>query len=243
MMYVLYDVISPFNNNNIHRYQADNTHHLSPPPFFFFTSLRKGDSADTDKFDPLVLKAMQTFNKTNQFKNIILQTLVSDVDDEEMKKLVNEFNKMDTDGSNKIGISELQKVLGGLHSSEVASIMDKMDVDGNQEIDLEEFGVMYLNRKISSQQQRLWAVFNKLDKNNNGKLCKTEILAAMEGKMSKKEVEKIIKSADKDGNLELDFSEFLVVWEADQLDKVMMNSNGHEEKEGAKTKKKKCSIM
>jgi len=180
----------------------------------------KGDSA-SEKFDPLVVKGIKTFSSVNRFKHMILENLVESLDDEEVKKLREQFKTMDEDGSGEVEITELAKVLGNLKPKEVKKIMESMDVDKDGKISITEFSVAFLNRKISSQQERMWKVFQGMDLNNDGVLDKEEIAKALgdKGQLSKEEAVALMKQVDKDGNGKIEYTEFLEAWHAAEAKK------------------------
>merc|ERR1712146_464600 len=90
--------------------------------------------------------------------------------------------------------------------------MGSLDVDGDGKISVQEFSIAFMNRKVSSQQERMWKVFQKIDKNNDGVLDRNEIKQALASNVHSSELDKIIKEVDKDGNGKIEYSEFLEAW-------------------------------
>eukprot|EP00954_Amorphochlora_amoebiformis_P010104 790299-Amorphochlora_amoeboformis.AAC.1 len=70
--------------------------------------------------------------------------------------------------------------------------MDTLDVDGDGKISISEFSIAFLNRKVSSQQERMWNIFTSMDLNGDGVLDKEEIYKALSNKLSKQEAEALL---------------------------------------------------
>merc|ERR1711988_2035778 len=113
--------------------------------------------------------------------------------------------------SGEVELSEFSKVFNGLKGSESKKILESLDEDHDGKISLAEFSAAFINRKVSSQQERMWNVFQQLDKNMDGFLDEKELRSAASN-LPKKEIEDLIKKVDKDGNGKVSYDEFLDAW-------------------------------
>lgn len=190
-----------------------------------------GKDASEEKFDPVVIKGLRDFSQVNRFKHAILENLVDSLEDEEVKKLRDQFAKMDTDGSGEVEISELAKIFTDLKPKEVKEIMNKLDMDGDGKLSISEFSVAFLNRKVSSQQERMYRVFQSMDLNGDGVLSKEEVSKALADKVTKQELDDILKQVtsapiqpfhnyliviaqvDINGDGKIEYTEFLEAWQ------------------------------
>mmetsp|Transcript_1527 Transcript_1527/g.3486 ORF Transcript_1527/g.3486 Transcript_1527/m.3486 type:complete len:491 (+) Transcript_1527:154-1626(+) len=195
----------------------------------------RGDEASDKKMDEMIMESIKNFSAENRFKKAILEELVDELDDNDTKLLQEQFKKLDTDGDAKISLKELGKMFGCVKAA--SKLMGSLDIDGDGEVAVDEFRLAFLNRKISSQQDRLYKLFNKMDLDGNGLIDKREINKALKGKMEKKEIDALIKLVDKDGNKKLNFAEFLSAWNVAETERVL------KEQGITKERRKKCSIM
>jgi len=76
--------------------------------------------------------------------------------------------------------------------------------------------MVYLDRKVSAKEERLWHAFTKLDKSGNMKLEMSDIRSVLKDAkdvtFSEEELEEAFREADDDGNGFIDYDEFLYLW-------------------------------
>lgn len=170
------------------------------------------------EIDPRVLTSLKTFRKRSKFKEMMLNALVNSdhVDAKDESMLIKALNGLDLDGDGFISLNELQK---GLASSaargEIQRIIGMADMKGDAKISLEELKMVYLDRKLSANTERLWKAFTRLDKEDNKKLSLEEIKLGLRGqgiKYTDEEIKSYFAEADLDGDGQIDFDEFLYAW-------------------------------
>ncbi|XP_035684284.1 calcium-binding mitochondrial carrier protein SCaMC-1-B-like isoform X3 [Branchiostoma floridae] len=152
---------------------------------------------------------------------------------EEEEQFTKLFKRLDASGDGRIDFEELREGLKklGVHSDQAEKhaqeILKKSDKDDDEEIEFAEF-VKYM----SEHQRKLKLTFDKLDKNNDGRIDTEEIIEALRGlgvHIDKSEANKIMKSftlrlrtflaqgtsvfgacrcMDKDGTLTVDWDEW-----------------------------------
>ena len=95
------------------------------------------------------------------------------------------------------------------------------DVDFNNDgyLDYDELLSLRINRKLQLKEERIRKVFKALDLDSNGKISADELKTAMNSvsktiKVSKSKCLQLIKDADKDGDGEIDFEEFIQLFQS-----------------------------
>ncbi|XP_065832651.1 calmodulin-2 [Oscarella lobularis] len=129
------------------------------------------------------------------------------------------FHLCDRDKNGKVTGNELEKVLKSLGMNptkeEVADMIKFADLDGNATLELDEFlKMMEFNSggpKGREEREELKAAFKEFDADGNGFITAEElrkVMAKMGDKLSKAEVEQMVKDADDSGDGKVDFFEF-----------------------------------
>ena len=110
--------------------------------------------------------------------------MVKMIDDKELDSLKEQFKKFDKDGPGMIKAHELADVMRdqnlNMSTAQVDDLINEIDYHGNGMINYTEF----LSATVSIQQfmteDRLRAIFNQFDTNNNGYITEENIVLAME---------------------------------------------------------------
>ena len=85
-----------------------------------------------------------------------------------------------------------------------------MDVDKNFRIDYTEFLAATISEKNYLKRERLYEAFCILDKDNDGKITKEEIMDVLKSEKSQEKViENLIKEVDTNGDGTIDYGEFM----------------------------------
>ena len=148
-------------------------------------------------------------------KKMSLINIASKLEDDEIKDLRQVFSAFDIDKDGQISLDELKKGLFKFHSAhlceqDINEIFKSIDVNKNFRIDYTEFIAATISDKILLKQKKLYDTFNYLDKDNDGKITKKEIMEVLKAEKTKeKEIEKYIKDVDKNGDNAIDYREFL----------------------------------
>ena len=164
------------------------------------------------KFDPNFLFK---YMNNNLIKKISLLFIASRLEDNEIKDLRQIFSAFDTDKDGQISLQELKQglyKLNSIHSYEkdIENLFKSIDVDKNFRIDYTEFLAATISEKIYLKKERLFETFCMLDKDNDGKITKEELIEILKTEKSKeKQIEKYIKVADTNGDGIIDYKEFL----------------------------------
>ncbi len=167
---------------------------------------RKNLNFDIDKFSNYV--------QMNKLKKMVFTFITSRLNDIELKDIKNAFLQFD---SNKDGMITLEEFKNGLiklnigtGAFDIENMFKEIDTDKNGIIDYTEFLSAAIERNKILKERKLFEAFQEFDVDGTGKISKDDILNVLklerdyEGK-----IEEMIKEADKNGDGEIDYMEFL----------------------------------
>ena len=132
-----------------------------------------------------------------------------------MKDLNKIFSAFDQDKDGQISIKELREGILQLKSvhlneEEIYNLFKAIDVDKNFRIDYTEFLAATISEKNFLKRERLYEAFCILDKDNDGKITKEEIMDVLKSEKSQEKViENLIKEVDTNGDGTIDYGEFM----------------------------------
>jgi len=125
------------------------------------------------------------------------------------------FDIFDKDKSGSISAKELEIVLKNLgretSKEKVDALMRRVDADGSGEISFDEFVALM---KSMQDEEQLRATFNEFDTDGSGFISRDELVAAMkkvDPSATDEDIDNMLKEADKDGNNQIDFDEFVSI--------------------------------
>jgi len=121
------------------------------------------------------------------------------------------------DGDGRITAQELDTVLRSLGQpltkEEIRDMIEEADTDGNGTIEFPEFVVMMAKQaRESDAGDEIREAFTMFDKNGDGYISYYEfrdVVAALGGDLSDKQVEDMVREADTDGDGQISFDEFV----------------------------------
>ena len=133
---------------------------------------------------------------------------------------------MDLNGDGDIQTSEMEQMLMEekiklrISAKEIKALMKELDKDGDGTIDIEEFldkvgsgSKRDVIHKALVRRSGIRRAFKKYDKDENGYITIDEFRRVVEdkysSKVSSKELSKLMKAADRNGDGKLDYDEFL----------------------------------
>ena len=157
---------------------------------------------------------LKSYKKTNTFKKVILTYIASRINENEINDLSKLFEMFDFDHDGQISFEEFQNALlnvksNGIKENEIKEIFNSLDTDKNGKIDYTEFIASCLEKKIYLNKDRLHEAFSVFDKDNDGVMTKEDIMTVLQLKNDdNKELDKIIKNIDKNGDGVIDKNEF-----------------------------------
>jgi len=161
----------------------------------------------------LNLDSLQRFKSARKLQRSVLLCIASMCSEREIADLKAKFERLDVNGDGMLTFAELQQGLAGTSATELQELWQSIDVDQSGAIDYSEFLAATMDHSIFLQEEKLWAAFTTFDKDGSGKISAEELKAVLgQGAVEEPEPgfwEEMVREADKDGDGEIDFSEFI----------------------------------
>merc|ERR1711902_393593 len=148
--------------------------------------------------------------------DIYSNTVMADMDPEEMEEWRTIFNLFDVDGDQSITHEELGIVLRSMGQNpsekELVDMIGEMDEDGSGTVDFEEFVILMKRRTADSDgNDDIEAAFKVFDTKNDGFIDVEELMSVMimlGNPRTEEEVRIMIQEEDKNGDGLIDREEF-----------------------------------
>jgi len=171
-----------------------------------------------------MLSNLKSFKAQNKLKKAALQVIAQQLPESEIAQLKQVFGSIDVNGDGKVTVAEALEGVkqAGLKNvpAELEDMLKAVDSDGSGVIDYTEFIAACLDKRAYIQEDRLWSAFRVFDSDNNGKISKAELSQMLAGgKMDdvcKRNIDEILKDADKNADGEIDFQEFAAMMKSDK---------------------------
>merc|ERR1712129_96500 len=176
-----------------------------------------------------ILSSLRGFASMGGGKKTGLQTQIlallkkcNYLNNNQTKSMKEFFDAADIDGDGVISAEELYDALKKRDShvtrEDVDSILNAIDADNDGFLDYDELISSRIARKLQSNEDRLRKVFGLLDFDKNGTISASELYSALESigleeKLTKKECEKMVDECDENGDGEIDFEEFIKLFQ------------------------------
>eukprot|EP00913_Durusdinium_trenchii_P003820 g3537.t1 len=172
---------------------------------------------------PLKQKYFENMRKYvgfNKFKQATLQIIVSQLEPEIAKPLIDTFMWIDSSGEGHIDAAEIEAGMkrAGWTEIEIPEDLEEMvnslDADGSGEIGLGEFVASILDLQVYAREETCWAVFRIYDQDGDGLIGNTDVYNILnngqpEEAISAHECRELIKEADEERCNGISFAEFL----------------------------------
>jgi len=170
--------------------------------------------------DDLIAR-LRKFTSMNRFKKAALNIIAHRVDDDQITKLRDAFIGMDRNGDGQLVLAELMdgcRSVGITNSEEVKSVFESLDVDSSGSIGYTEFLAGMIDKKNYLQEELCWEAFRTFDRDGNGTIELGELKEILPDQSldkrvlaGEKDVETLFQEADKNGDGQISFDEFMDV--------------------------------
>lgn len=162
------------------------------------------------KLSKAALSNLVTFRQTSNLKRLALELVARSLNSEQIRRLEQDFLKMDKDGSGTISFEEFESVLASqadLSREELRALFNSMDVDNGKELNFNEFLAATLERR-KLDKRRLRLAFDRLDFDHSGTIDANDLKLIVGSDMGQEAIDKIFKEFDLNQDGEIDFNEF-----------------------------------
>ncbi|MCQ2820877.1 MAG: protein kinase [archaeon] len=151
---------------------------------------------------------------SSKLKKMALTYVADRLNEDKISDLKEKFFQIDKDKNGTISYNELKEILvgSGLSEEEMKKMYTMTDTNKDGVIEYTEFIAAALDIKKDIRDVYLSEAFNSFDTDGSGKISKEElmkILQVEEGDSQTECVKKIIERVDKNGDGEIDYEEFL----------------------------------
>ncbi|XP_058254940.1 calmodulin-1a isoform X2 [Hemibagrus wyckioides] len=176
------------------------------------------------------MKRLEEFTKEPKAKKLVadltdiqLHDLKADqLTEEQITEFREAFMLFDKNGDGSISTAELGSVMRSLGQNptdtELYDIIRQVDADGNGRIDFPEFITMMVKKmKDTGSEDEIHEAFKVFDKDGNGFITGAELRAVMTNlgeEVTGQEVDEMIREADKDGDGQVNYQEFVQMMKA-----------------------------
>jgi calcium-dependent protein kinase len=170
--------------------------------------------AKKDEKIQININSFKNYSSSNKLKKAVLTYIASRLTEDEVKKLKENFQKIDTNGDGMLSLDEVKKAIcqnsnSGISLSNVEQIFKSIDTDNSGSIDYTEFIAASLDKNVYLQENKLYEAFKLFDVDGSGKISKEEIAYILGTGKKSSEIDKLFKKYDTNNDGEIDFKEFV----------------------------------
>jgi calcium-dependent protein kinase len=160
------------------------------------------------------INSFKNYSSSNKLKKAVLTYIASRLTEDEVKKLKENFQKIDTNGDGMLSLDEVKKAIcqnsnSAISLSNVEQIFKSIDTDNSGSIDYTEFIAASLDKNVYLQENKLYEAFKLFDVDGSGKISKDEIAYILGTGKKSSEIDKLFKKYDTNNDGEIDFKEFV----------------------------------
>ncbi|CAD8161306.1 unnamed protein product [Paramecium pentaurelia] len=163
-------------------------------------------------------KNMKDFKQQSQMQNAMLNYIAENMlQEQDKKKLMEEFQKFDLNKDGLLTKEELLKVYITMYSSEqanqeVETIFSKVDQNHSGRIDYQEFVLATIDQKKYFNREKLLMLFQQIDRDHSGQLSKLEVKKLLRDmQIPKEKLDQLSQQLDQDGDGQITQEEFLQI--------------------------------
>ena len=160
---------------------------------------------------PIKPDGFKNYAKSNKLRKAVLTYIASRLSEEEIKKIKEVFQSIDTDNNGKLSLEEMKKAVA-LTKMKIEfneEIFKSIDTDNSGNIEYTEFISACIEKKIYLNEEKLKDAFKLFDADGSGKISRAEIEKVLHIGKQSKEIDAIMAKHDTNKDGEIDFQEFL----------------------------------
>uniref|UniRef100_A0A7S1MKU5 non-specific serine/threonine protein kinase n=1 Tax=Alexandrium catenella TaxID=2925 RepID=A0A7S1MKU5_ALECA len=176
---------------------------------------------DSSPVGGAVLNKLKAFSSVNRFKKAALQIIAHRLDDKQIVKLRETFQKLDKNGDGTVTLAEMKEACGAAGLGKIGDmqkLFEEMDIDGSGEIGYTEFLAGMIDQKNYLQEELVWEAFRTFDRDGSGEIDIEELKTMLKESPQKlgpgygeSDVLSIFKEADRNNDGKISFEEFMLM--------------------------------
>jgi len=161
------------------------------------------------------LSKLKDYVKSNRLKKVVLNYIVTQTDESEIKDLIKLFNKLDVNGDGELTKEEFVNGLKNTdgNTKKLARIFKKIDFDQNGSISYTEFISALISKEIYFKESKLKEAFMLFDKDGDGQITFEELRSILGNEcnvtFTNQYWKDLVKVADLNGDGCIDYEEFI----------------------------------
>lgn len=153
---------------------------------------------------------IKNFHNMCRLKQTVMSLVAFEMSDAKVEELRQAFVKFDTDHSGTLSLDEFRAAMKGkIAEQEVEKLFQAIDFDKSGSIAYSEFISATIHTSHLPKKEKLATIFNRLDVDGNGLLEAADLRRICQGTWTDEELDRMIKVADKNGDGQVDYDEFL----------------------------------
>lgn len=183
----------------------------------------KHDQAASEVFDlkresgrhQFVMRNLTKFQQKNKFKREAMEVMITQLNEEELKRLKDAFQFFDKKGTGEITVAELKQVMnemGLTHTNALLeNIISNVHFENKDKIRYTEFLTAAIDRKAYANKEMLWTAFKFFDVDNKNSVSIDnirDVMARVGKTLSEEEVQELMREIDFTNGGRVTFDEF-----------------------------------
>ncbi len=154
----------------------------------------------------LNINALKIFAKSNKLRQATITFIASRLNENNLQKYKNSFQKIDIKGNGMLDMDEMKKAIG--NRGFVDEIFRGIDTDNTGAIEYTKFVAANMDKNLYLDSGRLKSAFKIFDLENSGKISKDNIKKALKMSDGDQELDTLFEKYDIDKDGQLSFDEF-----------------------------------
>ncbi len=140
----------------------------------------KSYTPEIDELDSGIMKSMKLYQGSSKFQKACMSIFVKSLREEEINNLIEAFRVLDKEKNGYIGTKELVQVFHKYYpATDISNMVAQLDNQGHGVINYSQFIASTLDAKQFLTKERLWALFQYFDIENNGYLRADDIMRVL----------------------------------------------------------------
>jgi calcium-dependent protein kinase len=178
-------------------------------------------SSGVQELDANILRSLQSFAETSEFRRVCLQLMTYSLSLEDRKQVRDSFLQIDQAGTGQVSLAELRKVLADhVSDQEAKQIFASLDTTSDDKINYTDFLAAMLTSRIVQNEGHMRAAFNRFDREGNGTISLANLKHVLGNTHKGDEIDELFKQIDVSHDGLIQFDEFMTYIQGDNTDEA-----------------------